>query len=113
MSNPTTQTPLEFPSTDPTHFVHILSNLLTEQECANIIKSHTALVPSNLTLGTVRTREQFKDRELVALLWSRMKAFYANDRIRDDEGYWWKATGLNQNLRLSKYEKSTMTTAPP
>lgn len=96
---------LDFPSDDPTHFVHILSSLLSEEECAEIIKSHTNLVRSNLTLGTIRTREEFKDRALVALLWSRMKPFYASNRIKDDEGYWWKAKGLNKNLRLSKYEK--------
>jgi len=102
----TTLTHLDFPSTDPTHFVHIISNLLSPEECAEIIKSHTNLEPSNLTLGTIRTREQFDDEALVALLWSRMGQFYIGNRIKDKDGLWWKAKGLNHHFRLSKYEKS-------
>jgi len=105
----TTLTHLDFPSTDPTHFVHIISNLLSPEECAEIIKSHTNLEPSNLTLGTIRTREQFDDEALVALLWSRMGQFYIGNKIKDKDGFWWKAKGLNPHFRLSKYEKSIYT----
>jgi hypothetical protein len=103
----TTLTHLDFPTTDPTHFVHIISNLLSEEECTNIIGSHADLVPSNLTLGTIRTRKQFEDRALRAQLWSRLKQFYDGNRIQDERGSWWVATGLNPNFRLSKYESST------
>lgn len=102
----TTLTHLPFPTTDPTHFVHILSNLLTPDECTKIIASHTNLEPSNLTRGTIRTRETFTDHALARLIWSRMGRFYAGNRIQDEEGYWWIAKGLNPGFRLSKYEKS-------
>jgi hypothetical protein len=107
MSIPTTTlSHLLFPATDPTHFVHILSNLMTPEECTNMIASHTNLEPSNLTRGTIRTRETFIDHALARKLWSRMKPYYVGNRIKDEEGYWWVAKGLNPGFRLSKYEKS-------
>jgi len=102
---PAILTHLPFPSDNPTHFVHIISNLLSESECTRIIESHQNLVSSNLTLGTIRTRELFDDKALADLLWSRISQFYVGDRIKDEDGYWWKAKGLNPHLRLSKYEK--------
>jgi hypothetical protein len=97
-------TTLPIDSSDPTHFVHILSNLLSKSECEEVIKSHINLVPSNITTGTIRTREQFDDPALTSLLWSRISHIYKSDRIKDADGYWWKAKGLNTNLRLSKYD---------
>jgi hypothetical protein len=91
-------------STDPTHFVHVLSNLLSQAECEEIIRAHTNLVPSNLTIGTVRAREQFDDPVLAAKLWSRISHFYKDDRIKDEDGYWWRCKGLNIHMRLSKYD---------
>ncbi|KUJ11654.1 uncharacterized protein LY89DRAFT_688836 [Mollisia scopiformis] len=114
MSEPSTLatlTHLPFPTTDPTHFVHIISNLLSLSECNSIIASHTDLSPSNLTYGTIRTREQFFDRPLANRLWSRISKFYAGTRIQDEDGYWWVAKGLNPDLRLSKYEKDGKFTA--
>lgn len=99
-------THLPFASDDPTHFVHIISNLLSEAECKQIIDSHHDLTPSNLTLGTIRVREQFDDHALADLLWSRLSQFYTNERIKDEDGSWWVAKSLNPHLRLSKYEKS-------
>jgi hypothetical protein len=90
-------------SSDPTHFVHVLSNLLSKSECEEIIKAHTNLVPSNITAGTIRTREQFDDPALASRLWSRISHFYKDDRIKDEDGYWWKCKGLNVHMRLSKY----------
>ncbi|TVY53783.1 hypothetical protein LSUE1_G009840 [Lachnellula suecica] len=106
-SSPPTPTLTHLPisSPDPTHFVHIISNLLSPSECASIISTHTNLSPSNLTPGTIRTRETFTDEALAARLWSRMEKFYKGDRIQDADGVWWTASGLNPGLRLSKYEK--------
>jgi hypothetical protein len=101
---PVSLTSLPIQSSDPTHFVDILSNLLSKSECEGIIKSHTNLIPSNITFGTIRTREQFDDAALASLLWSRISHFYANDRIKDEDGYWWKVKGLNIHMRLSKYD---------
>lgn len=61
---------------------------------------------SNITYGTIRTREAFVDRALANLLWSRIKKFYEGNRIQDENGDWWVAKGLNPGLRLSRYEKS-------
>jgi hypothetical protein len=102
---PSTLTHLPFPSDDPTHFVHIISNLLSEPECTSIISSHKNLAPSNLTPGTIRTRKLFDDQARADLLWSRISEFYVGDRIKDEDGCWWVAKGLNPRLRLSKYEK--------
>jgi hypothetical protein len=97
-------TPLPIEPSDPTQSIHILSNLLSKSECEEVIKSHTNLVPSNITDGTIRTREQLDDAALVSLLWSRISHFYKDDRIQDEDGYWWKAKGLNIHMRLSKYD---------
>lgn len=91
-------------SADPTHFIHVLSNLLSETECEEIIKAHTNLVPSNITIGTIRMREQFDDDALASRLWSRISHFYKDQRIKDEDGYWWKCKGLNPHMRLSKYD---------
>ena len=102
------QTTLPIESTewtsDQTHFVHVLSNLLSKAECEEIIRAHTNLVPSNITIGTIRTREQFDDPQLANKLWSRMSQFYEDERIKDEDGYWWKCKGLNTLMRLSKYD---------
>ncbi|KAE9381029.1 hypothetical protein N431DRAFT_439926 [Stipitochalara longipes BDJ] len=90
-------------TSDPTHFVHVLSNLLSKSECEGIIKAHTNLVPSAVTIGTIRTREQFDDSALCEKIWSRIAQFYKDKRIKDEDGYWWKCKGLNVHMRLSKY----------
>ncbi len=91
-------------STDPTHFVHVLSNLLSQAECEEIIKSHTNLVPSAPTIGTIRAREQFDGPVLTANLWSRISHFYEDDRIKDEDGYRWRCKGLNVYMRLARYD---------
>lgn len=95
------------PSTLPTpsldYFVHVISNLLTPQECSLIINGHRNLIPSNVTPTTVRDREQFDDETLAELLWSRLEQLYGNDRIQDEDGMWWKAKGLNSRFRLCRY----------
>jgi hypothetical protein len=91
-------------STDPTHFVHVFSNLLSQAECEEIIKSHTNLVPSAPTIGTIRAREQFDDPALTAKLWSRISHLYKDDRIKDEDGNWWGCKGLNIHMRLAKYD---------
>ena len=93
---------------DPaTQVVHILSNLLSQSKCEELIKSHTKLVPSNIVEGTIRTREQFDDPALASLLWSRVCHLYKDDRIQDEDGDWWKVKGLNTCFRLSKYDAGT------
>jgi len=95
-------------SDSATHFVNIITNLLSESECQNLISSHKDLIPSNVTPQTIRTREQFDDCELSDLLWERLKYFYGKHRVKDEEGYWWKATGLNERFRLCRYEKGRL-----
>jgi len=92
---------------DPTDFIHIINNLLTSSECASIISAHTDLIPSNVTPGTVRTRQQFDDEELSTLLWERIKGFYAGDmgKVVDEDGCVWRVSGLNGMMRLCLYEK--------
>jgi hypothetical protein len=103
-----TLTTLPLPSSNPTHFVHLISNLLTPTDCYSIITSHTNLVPSETTPGTIREREQFSDPELLTKLWSRLKPFYERDRVQDEDGNWWRAKGLNAALRLSRYEEGML-----
>lgn len=90
-----------------TNFVHILSDLLSEQECISLIHAHTDLKPSNLTLGTIRTREQFMDPTMASMLWERIREFYDGFKVEDEAGGMWVAEGLNPHFRISKYEKRT------
>jgi hypothetical protein len=96
---------LDFGDPDPAHFVHIIENLLSEEECAFLIKAQTNLEFSNFPTGTVRAREIFQDEELAARLWGRISQFYEGDRVRDKEGHWWRVKGLSPRLRLSRYEE--------
>ena len=91
-------------ASDPTHFVHVLANLLSKSECEEIINAHTNLVFAATTIGTIRMREQFDDPALAQKLWSYISPFYRDQRIKDDDGYWWKCKGLNTGMRLSRYE---------
>jgi hypothetical protein len=61
------------------------------------------LSPSAPTIGTIRAREQFDDPVLAAKLWSRISHFYKDDRIKDEDGYWWRCKGLNIHVRLARY----------
>lgn len=102
----TTLTDLHFDGSDPTtNFIHIIHNLLSPIECQILIQSHKNLVPSNVTRDTIRFREQFDDDALSSKLWERLRSFYGEDRIKDEDGYWWKATGLNERFRLCRYDK--------
>ena len=94
---------LPFPSSSPNHFVHIISNLLTPEECEVLIKGHPNLVPSNVTTNTIREREMFDDETLASLLWSRLEPFYGKDEIIDEDGSVWKANCLNDRFRFCKY----------
>jgi hypothetical protein len=89
---------------DPVHSLDLIASLLTPPECTSLISSHTDLIPSNVTPGTIRTREQFSDPALSEEIWSRMQKFYSGDRIQDEDGEWWRAKGLNSMFRLCKYE---------
>jgi hypothetical protein len=100
-----TLTHLPFTSDSPDHFVHIISNLLTEGECDELIRTHTNLVPSNVTRDTIREREMFQDADLAELLWHRLRGFYDGGEIADEDGCVWRARGLNERFRLCKYEK--------
>lgn len=96
----------------PHHFVHTISGLLSPTECAAIIPEHKKLVPSNITKGTVRKREVFKDCALAVKLWERIQGFYAGEeghggergRVLDDDGDVWVAEGLNDVFRLCLYK---------
>jgi hypothetical protein len=102
----TTLTDLHFDGCNPTtNFIHIIHDLLSSIECHILIQSHKNLVPSNVTRDTVRFREQFDDEALSSNLWERLRSFYGEDRIKDEDGYSWKATGLNERFRLCRYDK--------
>jgi hypothetical protein len=89
---------------DPTtHFLHTITSLLSPQECTSIITSHQKLIPSNVTPGTKRDREAFDEPELSLLLWARLRQFYGKDRVKDEDGQWWRARGLNERFRLCRY----------
>ncbi|KAG9228989.1 hypothetical protein BJ875DRAFT_214147 [Amylocarpus encephaloides] len=97
---------LPFEGSNPTtHFINIIQNFLTEEECQGLIGSHKNLIPSNVTPETIRLREQFDDESLAELLWSRLKGFYEGHRLKDNEGNWWRITGLNERFRLCRYDK--------
>ena len=49
-------------------------------------------------------REQFDDPALAEKLWSRISPFYKDERIKDEDGYWWRCSGLNVGMRLSRYD---------
>ncbi|KAF2800243.1 hypothetical protein K505DRAFT_383349 [Melanomma pulvis-pyrius CBS 109.77] len=101
-----TRTDLPFPgSNQTTHFVHVIHNLVSSSECQKLIESHKNLVPSNVTPETIRTREQFDDEALSELLWERLRDFYGEDRVKDEDGCWWNVTGLNERFRLCRYDK--------
>jgi len=108
----TTLTHVPFEGADKTRFVHIISNILTEDECNQIIKSHTDFVLSETTPGTIRYREGFDDPALANLIWKRIARFYEGERIQDEDGCWWTCIGLNDNMRLSKYEKCVFPLPP-
>jgi hypothetical protein len=109
MSTPkpeTTLTSIPFHGSNPTTtFLHIIHDLLTPIECHVLIQSHKNLVPANVTRGTIRLREQFDDVPLSETLWNRLKSFYGEDRVQDEDGYWWKSTGLNEHFRLCRYDQ--------
>ena len=109
--NPTL-TPLPFNDTKPDHFVHTISNLFSEFECNAIIQQHKNLTESNITPGTIRTRQQFEDFKLAERVWERLRGFYEGEegegrggRVRDQDGEWWRVSGLNERWRLCLYEK--------
>lgn len=102
----TTLTDLPFEGSNPTsNFIHIIHDLLSPIECHILIQSHQNLVPSNVTKDTIRLREQFDDDALSKKLWERLETFYGEDRVKDEEGNWWKSTGLNERFRLCRYDK--------
>ena len=114
MSQPTlSHLPLHGPANEakrPEEFVHIISNLLSKEECEAILASHTNLVPANITTNTIRDREMFFDPELAALLWSRLSPFYNPDEnldgaaeIKDEENQLWRIKNLNDRFRLARY----------
>ena len=97
---------LALPSSNPTppeHFIHLIHNLLTPVECAQVISTHQNLIPSNVTPSTKRDRELFEDERLAEMLWERLTEFYGEDRVRDEDGQWWRAKSLNERLRLCRY----------
>lgn len=95
--------PVPLPTIAPEREVHLISNLLIQQECTSIIDDHANLIPSNVTPTTIRDREVFSDLGLASLLWSRIHPFFPNERVIDEDGETWKVTGLNEVFRLCRY----------
>jgi hypothetical protein len=96
---------LPFTPESPSHFVHIVTSLLSSAECSSIINNQTNLTPSNVTASTRRDREIFDDNDITELVWERLKQFYGADRIEDEDGEYWAASGLNSRWRLCRYGK--------
>ena len=117
---------LPHPSTNPDDYIHIVSNLLTPTECTSIIDKYQDLKPSNVTTGTVRTRQVFEDAELAEVVWGRLRGFYAHGKkeeetsdkergrgrgtVVDEDGELWIAEGLNEVWRLCCYEEGSFVT---
>jgi hypothetical protein len=104
---------LDFPTSNPDHFVHIISNLLTESECTSIIETHKNLTVSNVSPGTIRTRQQFDDEQLATSVWGRIRGLYEGregSKVKDEDGQWWRVLGLNSRWRLCLYEKGIVST---
>ena len=69
-------------------------------------------MPSNVTPGTVRTREVFEDGELAGRVWERLRGFYEGveekGMVRDEDGEVWRVKGLNEVWRLCFYAEGTL-----
>lgn len=100
------------PPSPPEHFIHLIHHLLTPTECTQIIAAHQNLIPSNVTPGTKRDRQLFEDEELAERIWQRLKEFYGGDRVKDEDGQWWRASSLNARLRLCRYLPSKCSHTP-
>ncbi|CZR69187.1 uncharacterized protein PAC_19087 [Phialocephala subalpina] len=88
--------------------IHVVKDLLNEQDCNTIISQHKNLIPSNVTPTTVRDREAFDDPALAELLWSRLESFFMGNgemsgKVKDDDGCEWEVEGLNERFRLCRY----------
>ncbi|KAH7419171.1 hypothetical protein BKA64DRAFT_650236 [Cadophora sp. MPI-SDFR-AT-0126] len=106
--------------------VHIFQNLLSAQECQEIINSHTNLIPANVTPETIRDRQVFEDEKLAEVVWGRIQPFFLSsgeeetktsgvgegqdDRfeviegiVKDKDSDSWKVSGLNERWRLARY----------
>ena len=56
--------------------IHVFHNILSAQECQEIIESHTDLIPANVTTETIRDRQMFENEELGARIWGRIQPFF-------------------------------------
>ncbi|KAK0125293.1 hypothetical protein ONS95_000677 [Cadophora gregata] len=106
--------------------IYILQNLLSAKECKDIIKSHTNLIPANVTPETIRDRQVFQDEELAKRVWRRIQPFFLaseeeekrriedkgrkrsnvegiEGNVEDKDRDVWKVSGLNEHWRLARY----------
>lgn len=98
---------LPLPSPSPEFFVHVISDLLTPHECTALIAQHTLTLTSNATTHTNRLRDIFDDEELAETLWGRLTPFYGAEKVVDEEGCSWTASGLNTRFRFAGYGVGT------
>ncbi|PVH89787.1 hypothetical protein DL98DRAFT_508034 [Cadophora sp. DSE1049] len=107
--------------------VYIFQNILSAQECQEIIDSHTDLIPANVTTETIRDRQIFEDEKLAEKIWGRIQPFFflpsdeeekkisnveggqddraerIEGRVEDKDSDIWKVSGLNERWRLARY----------
>jgi hypothetical protein len=97
-------------SSSEDYFVHIISNLLSTDECETLICTHGTQLSSNKTLHTNRLRHVFDDVELADRLWERLKLLYDDFQVVDEEGEAWTASGCNERFRFARYEEGKLYT---
>jgi hypothetical protein len=97
-------TSLQLPGESRTYFVHKISNLLSPSECEAIVEAHEGDLASTSGTYSGRLRDIFDDEDLADRLWQRLKTFYQDNRIIDDEGQSWRALELNKRFRFCKYK---------
>lgn len=94
--------------------IYIFDDLLTVEECDEIIQAYKDLIPSNVSPETVRTRQVFEDARLAEKVWKRIEGFFSEGSgevnakavgmVVDGDGERWRVKGLNERWRLCCYD---------
>jgi 2-oxoglutarate-Fe(II)-dependent oxygenase superfamily protein len=97
------QTKIRLPTDSTSNWLHILSNLLSDPECIEIINQNTHSLEPQAASFTSRSRCIFEDAALASTLWTRLSPFYSKTQYTDEDGYQWHATHINDHFRFCKY----------